>query len=651
MSRVSDLQGLVRGVARVTSASFRVGPSEASLLWDQTLVKPALQQAVTLVVEGAKSVEKVRDSRKGIPVSKMVDNIPVVLEGLQLYLTTVTGLGPLYRDQNISESEGLTSDAERYEVDRDVTAMQLLEVDLTDEVLLRRKIYKRVEQPMDEAGLEKFGLGDIEVSGGGTQLRTLRTPPKLNNKPSPVLRSHPAGSVRLKELSAKARERKVPASRLSRVASFAGLGAGLAVGTVMEASRRALGQGVSGQGRAATEGSLLLNQANASRIVSTLCRVRGAALKLGQILSIQDGAVISPELQEIFDRVREAADYMPDWQLTEVMSGELGPDWRSQFSVFSPIPFAAASIGQVHRATLPGGEEVAVKVQYPGVAKSIDSDIRNVLTLVATLGVLPKGLFVEDLTKNMKIELAEECDYRREADCGATMKEILAQYPEYYVPRVYPSHSAGQVLTTEYIQGLTIDQCVTLDQGTRDHIAEAVLKLVFRELFLHRYMQTDPNWANFLYNPNTKQLGLLDFGATRQYRPTFVNTYFKIIDGAAHGDRESVLEYSRELGFLTGSESKAMNSAHVESVMLLAKPFHKDQKFDFGKQTITSEIQELTGVMLRERLCPPPPEVYSLHRKLSGLFLLSSKLEARFNCYGIWQQIRSQFKPFPLESE
>ena len=113
----------------------------------------------------------------------------------------------------------------------------------------------------------------------------------------------------------------------------------------------------------------------------------------------------------------------------------------------------------------------------------------------------------------------------------------------------------------------------------------------FRELFLHRYMQTDPNWANFLFNPETNKIGLLDFGATREFGVNFVNTYFKIIDAAARKDRESVLKWSKEIGFLTGSESKVMNEAHVNSVMLLAVPFHKDAIFDFGKQTITQEIQ------------------------------------------------------------
>jgi len=305
----------------------------------------------------------------------------------------------------------------------------------------------------------------------------------------------------------------------------------------------------------------------------------------------------------------------------------------------------------VHFATLLDGTEVAVKVQYPGVAKSIDSDIRNLMSLISVMAFLPEGLFIDNIAKHMKIELAQECDYEREAKCGATMGKILSQYSEYHVPTVYQNLCSSQVLTTKYITGLTIDNCVSLPQETRNFIAEAILKLVFRELFLHRYMQTDPNWANFLYNPVTNKIGLLDFGATREYRAEFVNTYFNIINCAANKDRDGVLKYSREIGFLTGNESKIMNDAHTESVMLLAVPFHENKPFDFGKQRITHEIQDLSAVMLKERLCPPPPEVYSLHRKLSGLFLLAGKLDTQFNCYVIWQDISKKFKPFDVNAD
>ena len=352
-------------------------------------------------------------------------------------------------------------------------------------------------------------------------------------------------------------------------------------------------------------------------------------------------------MTNMYCRVRESADFMPEWQLERVMTSELGPAWREKYHQFNTKPLAAASIGQVHYAVLHDGTEVAVKVQYPGVAKSINSDIRNLISLVSVMAVLPEGLFLNKIAEHMKQELADECNYVREGKCGTRMKEVLAQYPEYSVPAVFPELSTGQVLTAEYITGLTIDNCTELSQQTRNFIAESILKLVFRELFLHRFMQTDPNWANFLYNPKTNQIGLLDFGATREYRPGFVNTYFNIINSAVEEDREGVLKFSRDVGLLTGYESKTMNEAHVDSVMLLAKPFHENKNFNFGDQTITQEIQALSGVMIRERLCPPPTEVYSLHRKLSGLFLLAGKLNSEFNCYVIWREIRSKFKPFP----
>lgn len=134
----------------------------------------------------------------------------------------------------------------------------------------------------------------------------------------------------------------MPSSRIGRVASFGSLFAGLGVGTISELTKGAFGLGGSSNVRDA-----LLSPQNAERIVDTLCKVRGAALKLGQILSIQDTNVVSPQLIQAFDRVRQAADFMPDWQVKRVLVKEFGPDWRSKFSEFEEKPFAAASIGQV----------------------------------------------------------------------------------------------------------------------------------------------------------------------------------------------------------------------------------------------------------------------------------------------------------------
>ena len=618
MAWQSDIMGLARGLGKVSAAGGRIGPKEVSRVWEGSLAKPAVQNVVKLVLEETQGERgTVRKKGKGIPVSRMVENLPLVLEGVKVYLGAAAGILPSKKSvwlgsEGVAE-EGEGTEAEKWVIDESVTSMDLLQMDLTDESALRQKIYKRIEVkdvlPDVNILAERSSLNVEKGNGKITKLAAIQQP-KVNTSPQREVHDVEQHLVADKQsISSVALERSVPASRVSRVASFASLGAGLAFGTVAEASRRAVGIRSGANSGASTDGSLVLTEANASRIVATLCRVRGAALKLGQILSIQDGAVIGPELQAIFDRVRESADFMPRWQLEQVMKGDLGPNWKDNFGSFSMKPFAAASIGQVHRAILRDGTEVAVKVQYPGVAKSIDSDIRNLMTLMKVLAFLPEGLFVDKIASHMAVELAQECDYKREAMCGERMKELLAPDQVFHVPTVYHDLTSENVLTTEYIRGLTIDQSTSLPQNTRNLIASAVLRLCFTELFIHRYMQTDPNWANFLFNPTTQQLGLLDFGATREYRPGFVNTYFKIIDGAAKKDRQAVLEYSREVGFLTGFESKAMNEAHVESVMLLARPFHENKNFNFGNQTITSEIQALSGVMLRERLCPPPPEV------------------------------------------
>ena len=139
------------------------------------------------------------------------------------------------------------------------------------------------------------------------------------------------------------------------------------------------------------------------------------------------------------------------------------------------------------------------------------------------------------------------------------------------------------------------------------------------------------------------QLGLLDFGATREYKEDFVRNYFNILDGAANNQPSQVLDYSIKLGFLTGYESKVMMDAHVESVMILATPFREDRIFDYGNQNTTSRMHELMAVMLEHRLCPPPSEIYSLHRKMAGLFLMGTKLKARINCYPLWKALADKF--------
>lgn len=152
-------------------------------------------------------------------------------------------------------------------------------------------------------------------------------------------------------------------------------------------------------------------------------------------------------------------------------------------------------------------------------------------------------------------------------------------------------------------------------------------------------MQTDPNWSNFLYDANSKTLMLIDFGSTRFYSDDFINDYKDIIKAAVADDFNQVLLLSQKMQFLTGYETKQMRDAHVNATMILGEMFRYNGEFDFSQQSTTKRIAELVPTMIAHRLCPPPEEIYSIHRKLSGVFLLCSRLKVKLDCRQIYAEI------------
>ncbi|RLN76857.1 hypothetical protein BBJ28_00001617 [Nothophytophthora sp. Chile5] len=434
-------------------------------------------------------------------------------------------------------------------------------------------------------------------------------------------------------------EKHVPSSPLSRILGFGGLAAKLAVGTAAEIVRSG--------GKSGTYNALV-SDSNAEKLAETLCTMRGAALKLGQMLSIQDESMIPSKLAVALNRVRENAHVMPKDQLHKQLESELGKDWRSNFQEFDDVPIAAASIGQVHRATLLNGDRVAIKIQYPGVAESISSDLLNLKRLVTYTNILPRGLYIDEIIRVGKEELTAECDYVQEADNQELFTQLIEQSgmaDAYVVPRVYRELSTARILTTQLISGVAVDKAVNLSQDVRNGIARRILQLTIRELFDWRFMQTDPNWSNFMYNASTDTIGLVDFGAAREYPKEFVDDYFNVVWAAANNDEKTLMDASLKLHFLTGDESPAMMRAHMAAGMVVGEPFRSNEPFDFYASKLTTRLGKHTEVFMHGRLTPPPQEVYSLHRKLAGAFLICIKLRAVVPCRDVLEEVQRTYYP------
>ncbi|KDR22829.1 Chaperone activity of bc1 complex-like, mitochondrial [Zootermopsis nevadensis] len=664
-----DISGILRGVRIVVNAMLKHQEAECKQCWENSSIKDVVEKASSSVV--ARTQQRLSEDKIQNHLSKNVQETfqrtSMLYEGIKAYVTYAAD----HKLPHDLPTAG-QSDIDNYKLHADILpeASETTKSEHNDKYVLKetesansknkdvsRDLFAGRIQKQQDLFMEKAYSNVVSEQGIVSPLQPsikfeathvpVAAVSKQDNLGTSVLSVRDLESkTRMKQvLSATAKQRKVPSSQFFRKVSFGSLAAGLVVGTVTEMARRSLGLANEEESAGRALDSVFLSEANAERIVNTLCKLRGAALKLGQILSMQDNTVISPTLQKAFERVRQSADFMPTWQVEKVLESELGGDWRSKVTTFEPMPFAAASIGQVHLAVLPSGTEVAMKIQYPGVAKGIESDIDSLVQIMDRWNVFPKSFFIDNLVKVAKRELAWEVDYIREAECTKKFQQLLEPYPEYYVAQVVDSLSTKQIFTTELMSGIPVDKCVDLDLETRTHISRLVIELWLKELFEFRYMQTDPNWSNFFYSPETRQLMLLDFGASRSYSKTFVDMYIQLIRGAADGDRNKVLQVSRDIGFLAGYEAKIMEDAHVEAVMILGEVFHKSSEpYDFGSHDTTRRIQSLIPTMLKHRLCPPPEEVYSLHRKLSGIFMLVSKLGVKLECKSMFEKVYEMYR-------
>lgn len=417
----------------------------------------------------------------------------------------------------------------------------------------------------------------------------------------------------------------VPAHRASRLMHLGGLAAGLAGGMLAEGARRVV-QGELPRGR-----DLLLTPANAARLADKLSRLRGAAMKVGQLLSMEAGDLLPPEFTAILARLRENAHYMPLGQVAGVLDASWGEGWETRFERFAFTPLAAASIGQVHEARLKDGRHLAIKVQYPGVARGIDSDVDNVAALLRVLPLLPGEARLDELLAEAKHQLHAEADYRREAGHIREFNALLGRDPDFLLPGVVDELSTEHVLAMSFVPGVPVETLAQAEPALRDRVAGLLIGLLFREFFEFGLVQTDPNFANYRYDAESGRIALLDFGATRAYPADRMAQLRGLMAAACRRDEAGVENAAQALGYLAESDPPARRHAITELFLLVCEPARQVGAYDFGASDLTVRLRDSSYALGFDQghWRPPPADLIFLHRKLAGLFLLCARLGAR----------------------
>jgi predicted unusual protein kinase regulating ubiquinone biosynthesis (AarF/ABC1/UbiB family) len=322
---------------------------------------------------------------------------------------------------------------------------------------------------------------------------------------------------------------------------------------------------------------------------------------------------------------------MPPKQLQGVLNAEWGAGWYGRFQRFDVRPFAAASIGQVHRAVLPGGRMLAIKVQYPGVRDSIDSDVDNMASLMRLPGLLPRGMDLAPLMAEAKRQLHGEADYLAEAQHLAQFRALLDGSEDFVLPELEPDLCTPQVLAMSYVESAPLESLTTAPQATRDRVASALIDLVLRELFEFGAMQTDPNLANYRYDPKSGRIVLLDFGAVQPIAPALAADFRDLLAAALDGTPETIRAAMLRIGYFA-PETAPHHQDLIQSLFDMAmEPLRQSTPFDFGQSDLLERLRD-RGLALgseRDLAHVPPAATLFLHRKIAGTYLMAAKLCAR----------------------
>src|SRR5215216_2376684 len=384
--------------------------------------------------------------------------------------------------------------------------------------------------------------------------------------------------------------------------------------------------------------------AAAEQMVETLGRMKGAAMKIGQLASFIDTEFLPPEYRDLYQdklaTLRSTAPPMPWKKVRAVLDEEWDEPVEELFEDFDEEAAAAASIGQVHKAVLPDGREVAVKIQYPGVADAIRADMQNAGMILRMAKALAPGLDAKAAAEELKERVLEELDYEYEAHNQRTFARGYRGHPFIHVPDVLTRLSTERVLVTEWVDGLGFEEVRQLPQEERDRFGEIVFRFCFGSIYHLQHFNADAHPGNYLLLPNGR-VAFLDFGMTKHLDQDQIDLEIAALEAIFDDDPEELRVALHDLGFLNDPR-KVDAELLMDHVRAVGGWYMEDRDVTIDSSRVMQAIAAVSDprsnfyrVMRRENL--PANELMG-RRMESGVLAVLGQLEATRNWYRIGRE-------------
>jgi len=386
--------------------------------------------------------------------------------------------------------------------------------------------------------------------------------------------------------------------------------------------------------------SAFVSKKNVTATVNTLKNLRGAAMKFGQLMSMDESIILSPDLAAVFAQLRSSGYSMTPSQLKKILNQNWGDGWLRNFKHFEVRPFAAASIGQVHKATLKSGEIVAIKVQFPGVRQSIDNDLSSLKFIMKTSGMLPAKFPLDYYINQCGDLLKRETDYELEATNIRRFSEFLRSNGKINVPKVYNELSTQEILTMSFFEGRELSSKIAYDQSSINEISLSLLELLLNEIFTFKLVQTDPNLANFLLSEGDNSLCILDFGACCQVSEATHELYKDLLNVALTLDANKIKSFLEDKNFIPKDASSEGTKFFDRIISIAINEISQNEFFDFQQSKVFELITE-EDLNLYFELIPSSlfgSDFIFIQRKIFGLILFFRAIGAKLPLLKVLKQ-------------